>query len=341
MGTIKFTYQLNDPKIIPDQIIAEIEYGVSFSLYSDHESVLFPQFPKAHWIKNLYSNKDSLFIEVDDDFFDEYVVFEKIWTTFILNLLDFGQLKLLDIDFSGSFLSGRFSDPIPEFQYTPVLGTIIKPYYQPLNQKIELVSILNNYGLQVFKEDETYLVGKNQVVEHAIPIQNVLQNKGFYIPNVTPFLSDHEFIEKLIKEADIRIVLVNFLVSGLSPIFRLKQEFPDLGIWGHRVGYSAFRDVISIRAISKMAVSAGIDFLHIGTPNNPDSSFEKLQLINELKSIKPFKGVFTKTNPSTIPDLVRTFKDEAIYLACGSLKNDDAISFDLEKVKEWVMKAHQ
>jgi len=340
MGTISFIYQLKDPKIKPEQIIAEIEYGASFSLYPNHESVLFPQFPKAHWIKNLYSSKDSLIIEVDDGFFDEYVVFEKIWTTFILNLLDFGQLKLLDIDFSGSFLSGRFSNPLPEFDDTPILGTIIKPYYQPLNQKIELVSILNTYGLQVFKEDETYLVGKNQVVEHAIPIQNLLKNKGFYIPNITPFLSDHKYIKQLINESGVRIVLVNFLISGLGAIYRLKQEFPDLGIWGHRVGYSVFRDVISIRAISKLAITAGVDFLHIGTPINTVSYTEKIQLINELKDIKPFKAVLTKTTPSTITDLVKTFENEAIYLACGSLKNDDAISFDLEKVKEWVMRAH-
>lgn len=340
MGTIKFTYRCDDVKLKPEEIIAEIEYGASFVLNTNDELAIFPAVSKTKWINDYTHNYDTLILQVDDSFFDDNMLFEKIFTTFIFNLMDFGKLQLVNIDFSKSFILNKFTEPIYEFSHKPILGTILKPYYQSLEQKLELVSSLCSSGLQVFKEDETYLVSKDTLIEHAIAIQNLLQDRGCYIPNITPYVSDHEYIEKLIDQSGVQIVLVNFLVTGLGDVYRLKKAFPGLGIWGHRVGYLAVQDQLSIHAISQLAIAAGIDFLHIGTPTNQPSWEEKKRLICDLQTIKQCKAVFTKTSENSIRFLVKQFSKEAVFLACGSLKKNDGISFDKRKINRWVKSAH-
>ena len=339
MGKISFTYQLNHQNIEAKNIIGEIEFGTTFSLYNNREVAIYPKYDSIHWINKCIVSDNILLIEVEDSFFTEDIVFDKILTTFLFNLLDFGKLKLVSVDFSKSFLANNFPNPFPKIKNTPALGTILKPYYQSLNDKKEMVSQLAECGLRVIKEDETFLVPKDQILRHSVELQYLFNEKGFYIPNITSYVADYPFIERLINDAGVGIVMINFLVCGLGNVFRLKKNFPNLGIWGHRVGYSAIENYISIQAISQMAVTAGIDYLHIGTPESQSFFEEKQRLIKNLNGVRPFKAVFTKTTETTIHKLVTTFKDEVIYLACGSLRNIDGISLDIKRVQNWVRNA--
>lgn len=338
MGKIYFTYEIIHLDIDVKQIAGEIEYGITFSLNDDCESITFPQYRGLNWLR-WQLNGNILVLEVDDQFFNEDSVFEKVWTTFLLNLMDFGKLKLVDVDVSQSFLAARFAPNVFEFKESPILGSILKPYYQSLIKKKEVVSTLVSQSLQIIKEDETYLVDKQLVLSHSISLQKSCCQRGYYIPNVTSFIYDYEFIKKLINESGIRIVMVNFLVCGLGSVFRLKKEFPLLGIWGHRVGYSAIENQVSVQALSQLATSAGIDFIHIGTPKNNSFYNEKQEIIESINKIRQAKVVFTKTTEKTIGDLVSHFSDRAVYMACGSLQNDDGISINYSKAHNWVEKA--
>lgn len=339
MGTIKFTYQCDDSQLRPNEIISEIEYGASFILSEHKEIAIFPKILISNWIKNITRNDCALLLEVDDNFFNDDVIFEKIFTTFIYNLMDFCKLRLLDVDFSNSFVINKFIGPKPVITHTPILGTILKPYFQTLEKKQELVLSLSSSGLQVLKEDETYLVDRDTLSMHATVMQGLLQDRGCYVPNITPYVSDHELIKQLINQSGVQIVMVNFLVTGLGDVYRLKRAFPSLGIWGHRVGYLAVENQISIQAISQLAIAAGVDFLHIGTPTNQQMLESKSALITKLNTIKQCKAVFTKTHENSIHDLVSHFRTSAVFLACGSLKKDDGISFDERKVSQWVREA--
>ncbi len=344
MGEIKFRYKIQNVNINPQNIVGEIEYGVTFLLHSDRETAVYPQYNAVKWIKNCeIDSEKNLYIIVDDVFFDDETIFEKIWTVFLFNLLDFTGLELVDVDFSKSFVSHIIPSEVSrvEKHKYPILGTILKPYYQTLESKKNIVSKFAEHGLQIIKEDETFLVEKKVILDHAIALQECMNGFGNYVPNITPYITDYEFVENLIDKSGVNIVMVNFLVCGLGNILRLKRKIPQLKIWGHRVGYIAFEKYISTQAISQMAIGSGVDYLHIGTPRNSDMYQEKLNLIHNLNQLKQIKAVFTKTTSATINELVKTYRDKVVYLACGAFREKDGVSVDMNKVQEWVTRAEQ
>lgn len=340
MGIVKLTYQIKSITVPVPMLINDIERGITFILDYDGERTVFP--PQAHlsWIKNWSYDSSILSIAVDDDFLPTDSVFEKLFTTFVFNLMDFGEIFLQKIDFSESnLLSYAPSSSRELFNSRPVLGTIFKPYYQPLKEKINMGKKFAEANINVIKEDETYLMRKSVILNEAICIQRELPDQCQYIPNITSHINDYSFIEELLKSSRAKILMVDFLVAGLGNIFKMKKEFPEAQLWGHRVGFSAFQNFISVEAISTLAVFAGIDYLHIGTPVTERQFSEKRIIIDKISEMRNFKAVFTKTSDTLAGDLVKRFDSKAVYMACGYFRNELNGELEYKKVIEWVERA--
>ena len=147
-------------------------------------------------------------------------------------------------------------------------------------------------------------------------------------------------LEQLIGTG-IKIVMVNVLVTGFKNIHLLKVKFPELKIWGHRVGYSQLSDIISMDALSILLTLAGIDFLHIGTPVTKDEIDNRYEIMNANKSInKHFKPIFTKTTPEVNEEIIKTLKTNPIYLGCGYYRDENG-KIDWGKVDIWQKEANK
>ena len=345
MGTVILRYSFNKLIIPFDTLANEIEYGTTFALYRDREDIIPLRGDGLQWISWRVEDKNFI-IEVDDVFLEEGYIFEKILVTFLYNLLDFGMLQLISIDLSKSSYSSNINahqKVIPKYfrrlAKNSILGTILKPYYHlSLKQKIKMAERFTYMGIELLKEDETFLVPESRLMKEAEAIQSAINGSGYYIPNITHYIYNYRVVEKLLK-LGIELIMVDFLVTGFRPIFNLKQKFPELSVWGHRVGYWSLKKFISMEAIGILAVLAGIDFLHVGTPKNEKEAKDKLQLVSKLQTIKPqFIPVFTKTTPEILQEILSQFNGTTVSMACGYFRNDEGL-IDWDKVQKWIKSA--
>ena len=345
MGLITLKYDIGRLVVPPSIVMNEIEYGTTFALYHDREKIIPLLGSGLQWISWEMENT-TLILKVDDDFLGNDYVFEKLLVAFLHNLLDFGELRLVSIDLSDSFYFQYINDQyrVPKYFQVPrknlLLGTIFKPYYHlSLVEKIEMVKRFTDMGIDLIKEDETFFASENKLLQEARAIQSAIQRRGHYIPNVTHYVHDYQIIEKLLNSG-IEIVMVDFLVTGFRPILRLKQKFPEICVWGHRVGYWALAKFISMEVLGTLAVLAGIDFLHIGTPNNDKDAENSLQLVSRLRNMRPqFAPVFTKTTPEILRGMAGMFDGTTVFMACGYFRDEQTTAIDWEKVKTWASSA--
>lgn len=330
MGHIKLTYNyVGDIK--PNIILSELESGVTFAEYSDHCDVVVPKVKVNSW--HSYRVADNQFIlQVSDDIFSQDTIFNMILTNYIYNLDDFADLTLEDIDFSNSRYRGladsnRF---ILNKTRKPIFGTIIKPYHMSIDCRVEFVKHAFSWGFTMVKEDETHLVNRNQTLEESMSICQHVPTFCYYIPNITSHIDDDELIKRLIDEG-VKVGLVNICLVGFQAIYKLKSSFPSLGIWGHRVGFPTIENRISIRAFSKIATLAGVDFLHVGTPLSIDQIREKLFLVNEMRELNPnVQAVFSKLSPGIFSLLAQYDQSNSINMICGYLREtgNDHVLFE-------------
>lgn len=341
MGYIKLEYSCSINTDVK-AVLNEIEYGNTFIINYEGERTISLFGKEFSWIKSdtLADNRFDLY--VDDTFFEEGTFFEKLMTSFIYNLQDFGEVRLDQIDSSNSIL--EFSSPIIDakkiFKTFPVCGTIFKPYYHSsLNEKLNVASKLVSMGINLIKDDETYLIGKKQKLSDAKKIQSVMGSDAFYIPNITPFVHDMQFLTKLL-DTGIKIVMVNYLVTGFSQIRWLKQNFPQFTIWGHRVGYSSLENILTMNALSKIALFSGIDYLHLGTTLQKDKLDEQNNLIKNIRKFNSgFMPIFTKTSSEILPLLFSKLSKEIIVLACGYFRDERTSEINWKQVNKWITTA--
>jgi len=339
MGEIRFKYSIDQMNVTIDQLIYELEYGNTFILGKNYEKMITLKLGELAWVDYDY-HKNNLEIIVDDNFFSEDDIFEKIITSFLFNLMDFGDFHLDDLDFSESIWESMFIDHPPLLQ--PINtnfvfgGTIIKPYYHTsLDEKIDFIMKLAALGFSFVKEDETYLLDHITLKKNTIRINAELDKNIQYVPNVTSAVCEYKLIESLLNHK-INTVMVNILVAGFRNIRKLKLKFPELNLWGHRVGFNLVEKHISVRTFSKLSLMAGISYLHIGTPISVAEALEKNILCNELFLIKPdFIPIFTKTSPEIIKLIEKYIVGKKILMACGYFRNGEG-KIDYAKIKNWI-----
>ncbi|MCD4759255.1 ribulose 1,5-bisphosphate carboxylase [archaeon] len=335
MGYIKLKYTIKNQILPIDKIIQEIEYGSTFALYNNKEDIISYGENSLKWIE-WSQNRDETTVEVDDSFFNIEFFFEKFLAVFIYNLLDFGSVKLNKIDISNSIFR-KYINPVTKLsklRQNYFNGSIFKPYYHlAIEERLKQAELYTANGINMLKNDECYFKTKSEILEESILILQLIKKKAYYIPNITSHIHDFTFIEHLIN-IGVKVFMIDFIVAGYSPIFRLKQKFPHIKIWGHRIGYFALENNISMQATSILALISGIDFLHLGTPTEKNVS-ERFNLYKELAVLKPgFLPIFTKTTPDILQSIMPFFKDEAIYLSCGFFRNHNG-KIDWNKVKLW------
>ncbi len=343
MAHIKLDYTCSSNTDL-QAVVREIEYGNTFVIDGQKEKLVPIPGEKQEWVKVNSKSENHFSLSVNDAFFELDCFFEKVVTAFIFNFLDFGDIRLEAIDIKQSELQfnqqAKNSSNNEIFAEFPALGTIFKPYYHfALKEKLRMASRLTEIGINVIKEDETYLVGKERILSEARQIQETMGEKAFYVPNVTSYVQDVDFIAVLTR-IGIRIVMVNFLITGFRPIFHLKQQLLGLKIWGHRVGYKSLLDVVSMRALAKLSVLSGINYLHLGTTLKANQLVGQNELIGDLRQLNPgFLPIFTKTSPEIIPTLLSRLSSKLILMACGYFRSETTGHLDWERIRTWVERA--
>ena len=343
MGNIQLKYTCS-PNTDIQSLVHEVEYGNTFVIDKRGERIIPLPGGKQKWIKIDSESPSSFSLLVRDEFFDTDCFFEKIISAFVFNFLDFGDIRLEDINIAQSelrFDQARNNLPENFFSKYPVMGTILKPYYHlEIDEKLKMSSRFLSYGINLIKEDETYLVSKKQILSEARQIQSEMGDNAFYVPNVTPHIHDVDFIEELAQNGT-RIIMVNFLTTSFSPIKRLKLKLPDIIIWGHRVGYKAFQNILSMRSLGKLAVLSGINCLHLGTTIKTELLAEQNNLITDLRHINnDFLPIFTKTSSDIIPILLSQLGLKNILMACGCFRSETTGQLKWEEVQNWVKKIY-
>ena len=332
MGQIKLEYKIEEIITPIETIISEFEYGSTFALYPSYEKIMPTGTGELKWIEYRHS-ENLLEVWFDDSFWEMEFFFEKFMTLCLYNLSDFGTICLNKIDISSSRLQDIISLRDGSIITTPLVGTIFKPYYhQTVKEKILQAKQFIDLGFNIFKNDECYFISKKELIEETSHIYKAIGNNAYFIPNISSIITDFDLIKQLI-EMGVNIFMVDYLISGLGSVYKLKQFFPQITIWGHRIGYHPIKSSISMEALCTLAQLAGIDFLHIGTPT-PKDIFNCEHLVNKQKKYNSrFKPIFTKTTPSILQELFSTFGSDAIYLACGYFRNQKG-EIEWEKVKE-------
>ncbi|GHT69785.1 hypothetical protein AGMMS50239_37150 [Bacteroidia bacterium] len=192
-----------------------------------------------------------------------------------------------------------------------------------------------SHGINILKNDECYLKSKQDIFEESQFLMKHIEGKADFVPNITGYINDYEFIKQLI-DIGIEIFMVNFLISGLNSVFHLKQKFPSIKIWGHRIGYIVIEKYVSMQVLGVLALLAGIDYLHVGTPTGKEID-EKNNMLKKLQIISPdFYPIFTKTTPEIIKCLLPVFDSKSIYMACGYFRNQNGEIIE-RNIDEWII----
>jgi hypothetical protein len=340
VGVIRFKYDIHHLNVAVEQLVYELEYGNTFVLGENTEKVTTLKFGDLTWV-DWQQDQNKLEIFVKDQFFSETDIFEKILTSFIYNLVDFGQIRLEKIDISQSIWKKliELQNKSPQAQKHDELthfGTVIKPYYHTsLDERIALINKVASHNITFVKEDETYLLVPSALLDHTIRIKSAIGSEVHYVPNITTAVCEYGLVERLLNH-QVNPMMVNILVAGFRNIQNLKEQFPELQLWGHRVGYNLLESHVSVRAFSQLCLLAGISFLHIGTPCSQAEAIKKNLMCHELNRDYPgFTPVFTKTSPEIVSLIqLHDIHHQKIIMACGNLR-DETGRIDERKVAAW------
>lgn len=336
MGKIKLEYIVKRKRAPINVIVSEFEYGSTFALYNNREEMLPSGLGTMKWVEYDYLD-GCLSIWIDDSFWIEDFFFEKFFSICLYNLSDFGHIYLNKIELSQSNFNTLISRERNNIIANRLLiGTILKPYYhQTLKEKKETSLKFTELGCNLIKNDECYFLRKDKLILESKQIQDLIGDNSFFVPNITSYIHDFDFVKSLF-DVGIKIFMVDYLIVGFSAVYRIKKQFPEIILWGHRVGYDVLNNYISMDSICTLAQMSGIELLHVGTPKYDIIEMNKcIRLIKEQKTLnKNFKPIFTKTTPEITHNIYPVFGNDGIYMACGYFRDNHGI-LDWEKVKEW------
>ncbi len=342
----RFEYKIigNTATSLAELIQEELNKGLTFTLTEKKEEIVHLNCKGKDWVEVSQDN-DWLEISVEDSFFSGVPPITKVLVALWSNLMDFGSLKLTDIEFSEfihqSMISRlHVSNILTNFDLSrgPFFGIQIKPSYETtLDSKCELATQFVRYGGTFLKEDETYFIEREHMLTESTKIQGILSSfseTSYYIPNITPWCNQFEFIQAL-RNSGIRIGLIAYLIVGLNSVF--KSQTSGISYWGHRVGYEIIRNQMSMQALVKLALYSGISFIHIGTPlfssvESVESTKDVYKVVNDFPT-RPIP-VFTKTSREITGRIVSHFGRRIILMACGSIRTKGKL--DEEKMLNWM-----
>jgi len=341
-----FKYKIIDnhksAKEIKEKMNEELNRGLAFIISRTDENDVAIAGEWKGWVTTTLRG-NNIYIYVDNSFFCS-CVFEQILISLWTNLLDFGEVQLEEFQLSDNvhklLTSGNFNKRSDEKLLRingPYFGTVFKPSFSlSLSEKLSIAEKFASIGGTFIKEDETYLTEKSKLLKESKIIQDTMNSVSdccFYVPNVTPYLLDNYFLQKLYN-VGIRIVMVNYLIAGLPAVYKISKRNKKLLFWGHRVGYKSIERYISMQAVAQLAAYSGMNMIHIGTPlfSKTRSVAERIAIVRSILSVNPHVlPVFTKVSLEIIPSLINVFSPRTIIMVCGFIRTKG--SLDLKKFK--------
>ena len=338
MGSVVLEYTVEELDVPVNALLNELENGTTFVIREGSEQAIPVSGGALTWVAGRLDER-RLILEVCDDFFTPGAVVEMLSTTFSHNLQDLGRITLERIDLSRSKYISKQAGDLGSFP-SQMLGTIYKPYYHlTLADKVADTQRFLDLGLTIFKNDECFFCSRESLLEEAVALNEVVKGRGIFVPNLTSLWHDWDLVQALLNSGT-TVVMLDFLVCGFKSAALLRERFPQLQIWGHRIGYRSLQTVLSMQALGTLCLASGINVLHVGTPCNDRQLRDQLSLCAALRAADPsFVPVFTKTSTAGIAALQDAFGGRSVYLACGEFRCPDNGTLDWDRVRAWSSRA--
>lgn len=345
-----FRYKIIDNhksfKEIIEKMSEELNRGLTFIVSQTDEKVVTLAGEWKGWVTTTLRG-NNIYIYVDDGFFSNSCILEQILTSLWANLLDFGKIRLEEFQLSDNLhtllTSGNLNKQSIQKLVRingPYFGTVFKPSFGlSLSEKLNIAEKFASIGGVFIKEDETYLIEKFRLLKESKSIQramNAVSDHCFYVPNVTPYLLDYNLFQEL-YEIGIRVVMVNYLITGLPIVYKILKRNKKLLFWGHRVGYKSIDKHISMNTVSVLAAYSGMSMIHIGTPffSKNNSVKERVTILKSVTKVNTcIMPVFTKVSFQIISDLIKSFGKKIIIMAGGLVRTKGHL--DWKKVKRLI-----
>ncbi len=345
-----FQYKIIDNRKLLKEIVEkqseELNRGLAFIISQTDEKVVTLSGEWEGWVTTTVRG-NNVYVYVDDRFFSDGCILEQILTSLWTNLLDFGEIRLEEFKLSDELHSLLIPDNLnkPSIQELlringPYFGTVFKPSFAlSLFEKINIAQKFASKGGFFLKEDETYLIEKSKLLKESESIQramNTVSDHCLYVPNVTSHILDDHLYQEL-REIGIKIVMVNYLITGFPTVYKVLKRNKDMLFWGHRVGYKSIERYISMKAVALLAIYSGMSVIHIGHPffSADNSIKERLSILRAMDEVNPdVIPVFTKSSSQGVPNLLRLFGKNIIIMACGSIRTNGYL--DWGKIEKWI-----
>jgi Ribulose bisphosphate carboxylase large chain, catalytic domain len=334
-GSVTLTYSC-EKQVDLTIIEQEFESGACFALYRDHEDLVCGA-PVSPANVRVHPCEGGFTVSVADAFLPRSLRFTRLTTSFLANLLDFGPIRLMNINIDQS-QSVRPPDGATNAASLPTaaFGTIVKPYFRLSNdERVGLITRFADAGFDLAKEDECHIVSADEIIKTVTAVARCTGSNFRYVPNITGIVSDYSSVQRVI-DSGARVVMVNALIVGLQSVSDLASHFPGLSIWVHRVGYAAVAAMLSRQAFTQLAVLSGASMIHVGTPVTRADLAEICQFTPvAFQEEGAYRPVFTKLTPEVLQPVSGAFGSSAVYMVCGWIRDPYTGLLDANRLKQW------
>jgi ribulose bisphosphate carboxylase large subunit-like protein len=334
-------------------MLRDLFYGQAFRLYRDHEVVVeltTESYEETVTWEGLRDEREWMCIRVPRAQFPDSSltsILNQTWG----NPLDYGDFRLEAIDPKlietlrprrAPLLLSRMAEAS-----RPLLAMVLKPsWHLTLEERIQIATEFVTQGGDLVKEDETYFPQPERLIGEGAEIQQALnaisaskRGLGIYVPHISGSATNQAFLTEL-ESAGVQAGMISFLSVGLDTVRRVAEN-TGLFLWGHRVGYEAYRSTLGMGALAQLAWGAGFNGLHIGTPviSNPDRISQARSIVEHLRVLDASCGVtswaiVSKTTEEISEALVQTLGPNIILLGCGAFLGPSGVN--PKAMKSWI-----
>lgn len=334
-------------------MLRDLFYGQAFRLYRDHEVVVeltTESYEETMTWEGLRDEREWLSVRVPTTQFPDSsltAIVNQVWG----NPLDYGDFRLEAIDpkLIGALRPRRSSPLLSRMEKAgrPFLATVLKPsWHLTLEERIRIATEFVTQGGDLVKEDETYfpqperLIRESSEIQHALDlISDSKRGLGVYVPHISGSATNQAVLDKL-ESVGVQAAMISYLSVGLDTVRRIAEN-TGFFLWGHRVGYEAYRTTLGMGALAQLAWGAGFNGLHIGTPliSNSHELCQAMSVVEQLRDLNASYGASTwpivsKTTEEISDSLVRALGPDIILLACGAFLSPSGA--DSEAMKSWI-----
>jgi ribulose-bisphosphate carboxylase large chain len=265
----------------------------------------------------------------------------------VFGLKDLSNLRLNDIHIPEKLLKS-FKGPkygiagirkILKVKNRPFIGTIIKPKLglkTSDHAKVAYDAWVG--GCDVVKDDENLSSQSFNCFENRLKktfaakkkAERQTGEKKVYMINITAESEEMLRRAKMVEDIGNEYAMVDIITVGWSALQTLRNKNFNLVLHAHRAQHAAFtknpKHGISMKVISRLARTVGLDQLHVGT--GMGKMYEtKQEVLENCKALKEKMGRFKQVmpvasgglQPLNIPGLVKIFGNDVVIQMGGGI----------------------